>query len=68
MKDVYVKFRDLKAYHMYYWPRHDGMFFIEYKVLDYSGELDTHMTLDYNVYHEDLGWMVKSEFLELGEL
>lgn len=64
MKTIYVKFKDLKAYHVYYWPRLDCLFSVEHKdehrvytlLGEYIAGIDTGCYL-----HED-------DFVDLGEL
>lgn len=66
MKTIYVKFKDLKAYHMYYWPLGDEWLFIEYKdteLKEYRITWSCEVSLQMKVTA-----FMRGEFLEIGEL
>lgn len=70
MKTVYVKFKDLKAYHMYYWVAYDSILFVEYSALKDKGKepyyylnWDEHFKVDGFEYIPETDY-----FVELGKL
>jgi len=58
-----IKFKDLKAYFMYYWPEKDSLFFVEYKC-----PLDKDIRFKFDINHPQPREIYAGEFMELGEL